>query len=144
MVGKYKCANMCFPLAKQCYNCQGLGHVQADCPTLRLNGGSNGRCYNCSQVGHLAVSRVPGIELVTGSDGMSDIYCSVFFSATALLLLLVLVPVPVLALLVVELVVLVVVSPVVSALDMVPTLVLPLATSAVVPTTSLVTARLRL
>ncbi|PWY77118.1 hypothetical protein BO70DRAFT_363670 [Aspergillus heteromorphus CBS 117.55] len=40
--------------AKQCYNCQGLGHVQADCPTLRLNG-ANGRCYNCSQPGHLAV-----------------------------------------------------------------------------------------
>ncbi|KAB8203692.1 hypothetical protein BDV34DRAFT_128926 [Aspergillus parasiticus] len=38
---------------KQCYNCQGLGHVQADCPTLRLNG-ANGRCYNCSQPGHLA------------------------------------------------------------------------------------------
>lgn len=52
--------------------------------------------------------------------------------------------VPVLALLVVELVVLVEDSPVVSAVDMVATLVLPLATSAVVPTTSLVTARLRL
>ncbi|RAL08655.1 putative zinc knuckle nucleic acid binding protein [Aspergillus homomorphus CBS 101889] len=39
--------------AKQCYNCQGLGHVQADCPTLRLNG-ANGRCYNCGQPGHLA------------------------------------------------------------------------------------------
>ena len=62
------------------------------------------------------------------------------FSATALLLLLE----PVLALLVVELVVLVEDSPVVSAVDMVATLVLPLATSAVVPTTSLVTARLRL
>ncbi|KAK3316994.1 hypothetical protein B0H66DRAFT_309078 [Apodospora peruviana] len=24
--------------AKQCYHCQGLGHVQADCPTLRLSG----------------------------------------------------------------------------------------------------------
>lgn len=81
---------------------------------------------------------------MTGSDGMSDIYCSVFFSATALLLLLVLVLVPVLVLLVVELVVLVEDSPVVSAVDMVATLVLPLATSAVVPTTSLVTARLRL
>ena len=77
---------------------------------------------------------------------MSDIYCSVLFSATALLPLLVLVPVlvPVLALLVVQLVVLVEDSPVVSAVDMVVTLVLPLATSAVVPTTSLVTARLRL
>lgn len=44
------------PLAKQCYHCQGLGHVQADCPTLRLNGGTSGRCYNCNQPGHLAVS----------------------------------------------------------------------------------------
>lgn len=42
--------------AKQCYHCQGLGHVQADCPTLRLSGaGTSGRCYNCGQPGHLAV-----------------------------------------------------------------------------------------
>ena len=41
--------------AKQCYHCQGLGHVQADCPTLRLTGASTGgRCYNCGQPGHLA------------------------------------------------------------------------------------------
>ncbi|KMU87821.1 DNA repair protein RAD51 [Coccidioides immitis H538.4] len=41
--------------AKQCYHCQGLGHVQADCPTLRLNGGAtSGRCYNCNLPGHLA------------------------------------------------------------------------------------------
>ncbi|CAG9951727.1 unnamed protein product [Clonostachys rosea f. rosea IK726] len=41
--------------AKQCYHCQGLGHVQADCPTLRLSGtGASGRCYNCGQPGHLA------------------------------------------------------------------------------------------
>ncbi|KAJ9625718.1 gig suppressor [Taxawa tesnikishii (nom. ined.)] len=34
---------------------RGLGHVQADCPTLRLSGGAaNGRCYSCGQVGHLA------------------------------------------------------------------------------------------
>ncbi|EEQ33252.1 gig suppressor [Microsporum canis] len=34
---------------------KGLGHVQADCPTLRLNGGaSNARCYNCNIPGHLA------------------------------------------------------------------------------------------
>src|SRR5437899_2057962 len=26
--------------AKQCYHCQGLGHVQADCPTLRISGGA--------------------------------------------------------------------------------------------------------
>jgi cellular nucleic acid-binding protein len=44
-----------FPAAKQCYHCQGLGHVQADCPTLRLNGGATGtRCYTCGQIGHLA------------------------------------------------------------------------------------------
>ena len=41
--------------AKQCYHCQGLGHVQADCPTLRLSGaGTSGRCYSCGLVGHLA------------------------------------------------------------------------------------------
>ncbi|KAJ4402113.1 gig suppressor [Didymella pomorum] len=43
------------PLAKQCYHCQGLGHVQADCPTLRLSGaGTSGRCYSCGLTGHLA------------------------------------------------------------------------------------------
>lgn len=42
-------------LAKQCYHCQGLGHVQADCPTLRITGASaGGRCYSCGQAGHLA------------------------------------------------------------------------------------------
>lgn len=42
--------------AKQCYHCQGLGHVQADCPTLRLTGtATGGRCYSCGQPGHLAV-----------------------------------------------------------------------------------------
>lgn len=45
--------------AKQCYHCQGLGHVQADCPTLRLSGGTGGgRCYSCGQMGHLAVRGV--------------------------------------------------------------------------------------
>ena len=40
---------------KQCYHCQGLGHVQADCPTLRLSGGTGGgRCYSCGQPGHFA------------------------------------------------------------------------------------------
>ena len=44
-------------VAKQCYHCQGLGHVQADCPTLRISGASTGgRCYSCGQPGHLAVS----------------------------------------------------------------------------------------
>lgn len=45
------------PKGKQCYHCQGLGHVQADCPTLRISGAGTGggRCYSCSQPGHLAV-----------------------------------------------------------------------------------------
>ena len=44
-------------IAKQCYHCQGYGHVQADCPTLRISGaGTGGRCYTCGQPGHLAVS----------------------------------------------------------------------------------------
>lgn len=51
-------------LAKQCYHCQGLGHVQADCPTLRLNGASSGRCYNCNLLGHLAVSNWPFTKIV--------------------------------------------------------------------------------
>ncbi|KAI9825656.1 MAG: hypothetical protein M1832_001000 [Thelocarpon impressellum] len=43
---------------KQCYHCQGVGHVQADCPTLRLSGaGTSGVCYSCGQPGHLAVGR---------------------------------------------------------------------------------------
>ncbi|PMD23731.1 hypothetical protein NA56DRAFT_643806 [Hyaloscypha hepaticicola] len=50
--------------AKQCYHCQGLGHVQADCPTLRLSGaGTSGRCYNCGQPGHLAVRSVSGMMM---------------------------------------------------------------------------------
>lgn len=41
--------------AKQCYHCQGLGHVQADCPTLRISGqAAGGNCYSCGQPGHLA------------------------------------------------------------------------------------------
>jgi hypothetical protein len=43
-------------LAKQCYHCQGLGHVQADCPTLRISGAAS-RCYSCGQAGHIAVSQ---------------------------------------------------------------------------------------
>lgn len=44
-----------FTTGKQCYHCQGLGHVQADCPTLRLSGtGNSGRCYSCGNTGHLA------------------------------------------------------------------------------------------
>ncbi|QSS61986.1 zinc knuckle domain-containing protein [Histoplasma capsulatum] len=34
---------------------KGLGHVQADCPTLRISGGATGgRCYICHLPGHLA------------------------------------------------------------------------------------------
>ena len=43
-------------IAKQCYHCQGIGHVQAACPTLRLAGANSGAaCYHCGQPGHLAV-----------------------------------------------------------------------------------------
>jgi hypothetical protein len=46
---------LCYP-GKQCYHCQGVGHVQADCPTLRLSGATtSGVCYSCGQPGHLAV-----------------------------------------------------------------------------------------
>lgn len=50
--------------AKQCYHCQGLGHVQADCPTLRISGAGTGggRCYSCGQPGHLAV-RIPALRI---------------------------------------------------------------------------------
>ncbi|UPX13330.1 gig suppressor [Ascochyta rabiei] len=48
-------ASLTLSIAKQCYHCQGLGHVQADCPTLRLSGaGTSGRCYSCGLTGHLA------------------------------------------------------------------------------------------
>ncbi|KFY83438.1 hypothetical protein V498_08077, partial [Pseudogymnoascus sp. VKM F-4517 (FW-2822)] len=48
--------------AKQCYSCSGIGHVQADCPTLRL-AGTSGRCYSCGLPGHLArdCSAPPGV-----------------------------------------------------------------------------------
>ena len=53
-------------VAKQCYHCQGLGHVQADCPTLRISGAGTGggRCYSCGQPGHLAAC-VPISEYCT-------------------------------------------------------------------------------
>ena len=59
--------------AKQCYHCQGLGHVQADCPTLRISGAGTGggRCYSCGQPGHLAVrSSAPRVRTssLTASD----------------------------------------------------------------------------
>ncbi|KAF6226250.1 hypothetical protein HO133_009116 [Letharia lupina] len=42
----------------------GLGHVQADCPTLRISGAGTGggRCYSCGQPGHLAV-RTPASRI---------------------------------------------------------------------------------
>ncbi|RIB22290.1 hypothetical protein C2G38_2174334 [Gigaspora rosea] len=53
--------------AKQCYSCGGVaefnsdkrlivGHLQADCPSVRVNGSGSagGRCYNCGRFGHLA------------------------------------------------------------------------------------------
>lgn len=49
---------------KQCYHCQGIGHVQADCPTLRISGGAAGnRCYSCGLPGHLARDcPTPGVQ----------------------------------------------------------------------------------
>jgi hypothetical protein len=62
--------------AKQCYHCQGLGHVQAECPTLRLSGaGAGNRCYNCDSIGHLAVRALSRRDDVTHTD--------FFLSATA-------------------------------------------------------------
>ncbi|EJD01647.1 uncharacterized protein FOMMEDRAFT_30286 [Fomitiporia mediterranea MF3/22] len=36
---------------KQCYYCRGVGHIQADCPTLKIQGN---KCYNCGLSGHYA------------------------------------------------------------------------------------------
>ncbi|KAG0377595.1 hypothetical protein BGX24_005785, partial [Mortierella sp. AD032] len=43
--------------SKQCYSCGGVGHIQADCPSIRVArnaGGAAGRCYNCGMFGHMA------------------------------------------------------------------------------------------
>ncbi|KAI1318836.1 hypothetical protein EDD11_005682 [Mortierella claussenii] len=43
--------------SKQCYSCGGVGHIQADCPSIRIArnaGGASGRCYNCGMFGHMA------------------------------------------------------------------------------------------
>ena len=70
------CADQCE--AKQCYHCQGLGHVQADCPTLRISGAGTGggRCYSCGQPGHLAVrtsaSRIPSFSLTESDSGLAQ------------------------------------------------------------------------
>ena len=62
---------------KQCYHCQGLGHVQADCPTLRISGAGTGggRCYSCGQPGHLAVSppayRVRSFSLTVNNSDLA-------------------------------------------------------------------------
>lgn len=109
--------------AKQCYHCQGLGHVQADCPTLRLSGAGTGRCYNCNQEGHLAVS----FEII------SVIYALLMHHSATAPILVVLDLVAVVLSVVVALATAVVGSP--------AALVLPPATSAVVPTTLLGTAK---
>ncbi|THH17417.1 hypothetical protein EW146_g3384 [Bondarzewia mesenterica] len=36
-----------------CYSCGGVGHIQAECPSLRVQGG-NQKCYNCGRFGHIA------------------------------------------------------------------------------------------
>lgn len=112
--------------AKQCYHCQGLGHVQADCPTLRLSGGTSGHCYSCGRPGHLAVSLA---SLSSGSNDHTD-----RGSATALHLAS---PVWVAAVLLWD----VVASQRVEV--SLPTTVQPCATSVVDPTTSPETVKLR-
>ena len=63
---------------KQCYHCQGLGHVQADCPTLRISGAGTGggRCYSCGQPGHLAVltpaSRTRSFSLTVNDSDLAQ------------------------------------------------------------------------
>lgn len=72
------------PAAKQCYHCQGLGHVQADCPTLRISGGTTGgRCYICHLPGHLAV-RV-SLFLLRHSPSLSawSLFCWLRYSGPA-------------------------------------------------------------
>ncbi|KAI9728319.1 MAG: hypothetical protein M1834_007723 [Cirrosporium novae-zelandiae] len=55
---------------KQCYHCQGLGHVQADCPTLRISGAASGRCYSCGQPGHLARNCPNGVGMGRGAGAV--------------------------------------------------------------------------
>ncbi|KAF9651723.1 hypothetical protein BDM02DRAFT_3138475, partial [Thelephora ganbajun] len=64
---------------KQCFSCGGIGHIQSDCPTLRIQGQtSNQKCYvgalaydvnglsspSHSTAADLAISRACALSLV--------------------------------------------------------------------------------
>ncbi|KAI3612363.1 zinc knuckle domain protein [Moniliophthora roreri] len=41
---------------KGCFKCGNLGHIaeNSECPSLRIQQGSNQKCYNCGRFGHIA------------------------------------------------------------------------------------------
>ncbi|CAO3568539.1 unnamed protein product [Mortierella alpina] len=37
-----------------CFDASPVGHIQADCPTIRVSGNAETRCYDCGMFGHIA------------------------------------------------------------------------------------------